>query len=308
MVLTHDLWRHQFGGDPAILNKTILLDGFPHVVIGVMPKSFHMPSVLATIGDASHPLGVEALVPLAFSKERLAEDMGDLNYFGLARLRAGVSIAAANADLNTLQHTIAANLPPDEKATLSAKLTPFQEKLVGSNRKPLMILLAAVVGLLLVGCVNVTNLLLSRAVGQKRQMAVAAALGAGRAEMVRMAIRETIVLAVMGGGLGVLLAAAIVPAMQRYLPPALDFRGPLHLDWAGVGCALLLAVPGNFSRRSSARVHGLAHGSAGSSAQRLAIDHRITGKPAGAAHPGRGGSSGEPGPGADDGLAYYQPV
>jgi predicted lysophospholipase L1 biosynthesis ABC-type transport system permease subunit len=144
--------------------------------------------------------------------------------------------------LNALQHTIAQNLPADEKAALSAKITPFQEKLVGNNRQPLMVLLAAVVGLLLVGCVNVTNLLLSRAVSQKRQMTVAAALGASRAELVRMAIRETAVLAVMGGGLGVLLAAGIVPAMQRYLPPALNFRGPLHLDWVGVGCALLLAV------------------------------------------------------------------
>ncbi len=233
-ILTYDLWREQFGGDPGILSKTILLNGFPYSVIGVMPQSFHMPSI--------QTFPIRLLVPLAFSKERLAEEMGDLNYFGLARLKAGTSIAVANAELNALQHTIAANLPADEKATLSAEITPFQEKLVGNNRKPMMILLGAVVGLMLVGCVNVTNLLLSRAVSQKRQMAVAAALGASRAELVRMAIRETAVLAVLGGGLGVLLAAAIVPAMQRYLPPALDFRGPLHLDWAGVGCALLLAV------------------------------------------------------------------
>ncbi len=244
MILTYDLWREQFGGDPGILGKTISLNGFPYSVIGVMPQSFRMPLVetLAALGSTNRPLAIAALVPLAFSKERLAEQMGDLNYFGLARLRAGISIAAATADLNALQHTIAANLPADEKATLSVAITPFQEELVGNDRKPLMILLAAVVGLLLVGCVNVTNLLLSRAVGQRRQMAVAAALGASRAQLVRMAIRETAVLAVVGGGLGVLLAAAIVPGMQRYRPPALDFRGPLHLDWAGVGCALFLSV------------------------------------------------------------------
>jgi ABC-type antimicrobial peptide transport system permease subunit len=238
------LWREQFGGDPGILSKTISLNGFPYSVIGVMPQSFHMPSIqtMATIGNTNRELPIGVLVPMAFSKERLAEEMGDLNYFGLARLKAGTSIAVANAELNALQHTIAANLPAYVKATLSAEITPFQEKLVGNNRKPLMILLGAVVGLLLVGCVNVTNLLLSRAVSQKRQMAVAAALGASRAELVRMAIRETAVLAVLGGGLGVLLAAGIVPGMQRYLPPALNFRGPLHLDWAGVGCALFLAV------------------------------------------------------------------
>jgi macrolide transport system ATP-binding/permease protein len=243
-ILTYDLWYQQFAGDPGILGKIISLNGFPYSIIGVMPQSFRMPSIqtMATIGSTHRELPIGVLVPLALSKERLAEEMGDLNYFGLARLKAGTSIAAANAELNALQHTIAANLPADVKATLSAEVTPFQETLVGNNRKPLMILLGAVVGLLLVGCVNVANLLLSRAISQKRQMAVAAALGASRAELVRMAIRETAVLAVLGGGLGVLLAAAIVPGMQRYLPPALDFRGPLHLDWAGVGCALLLAV------------------------------------------------------------------
>jgi predicted permease len=240
-ILMYDLWSKQFGADPGILGKTIRLNGSPYTVVGVMPPWFHMPSLQGseTIGEA-RPLGV--LAPLAFSKERLAEEMGDLNYFGLARLKPGISMTAATADLDALQHTISANLPADEKATLSVALTPFQDTLVGNNRKPLVILLAAAVGLLLVGCVNVTNLLLARAVGRKQQMAVAAALGAGRAEMVRMALREIAVLAAAGSGLGIALAASMVPAMQRYLPSALDFRGPLHLDWMGAGCALLLAV------------------------------------------------------------------
>lgn len=244
VILMFDLWREHFGGDPGILGKTIRLNGFPYTVIGVMPHSFHMPAVqtLATIGNEHRPLPIGILEPLAFSKDRLAEEMGDLDYFGLGRLRTGVSMAAATSDMDALQHTISSNLPADEKATLSIALTPFQEELVGKNREPLLILLVAVAGLLLVGCVNVTNLLLARAVGQRQQMAVAAALGARRAELVRMAVRETAVLAAGGGGLGILLAATIVPVMQRYLPPALDFRGSLHLDWTGAGCAMLLAV------------------------------------------------------------------
>jgi len=243
-VLMYDLWREQFGGDPNIVGQTIRLNGFSYAVIGVMPQSFHMPSVrtLATIGDSNRPLPIGILEPMTFTKERLAEPMGDFNYFGLARLKPEISVAAATADLDALQHTITANLPADEKGTLSIALTPFQEALVGNNRQPLLILLAAVAGLLLVGCVNVANLLLARAVGQKPQMAVAAALGASRAEMMRMALRETTLLAIVGGGLGVLLAASVVPVMRQYLPPALDFRGPLHLDWMGAGCALLLAV------------------------------------------------------------------
>ena len=243
-VLMNDLWREQFGGDAGIVGKTIRLSGFPYTVIGVMPPSFHMPAVqtLATVGNRRRPLSIGILEPLAFSKERLAEEMGDFNYFGLGRLKPGVSVAAATADLDALQHTIGARLPADVKATLSVKLTPFQQELVGNNRKPLIILLVAVAGLQLVGCVNVTNLLLARAVGHKQQIAVAAALGASRAELVRMALRETAVLAAAGGGLGIMLASAIVPAMRRFLPPALDFRGPLHLDWAGAGCALFLAL------------------------------------------------------------------
>jgi predicted permease len=242
-VLTYNLWREQFGADRGIVGRPVTLNGFPYTVVGVMPESFHMPPAetsLSTDSGGKETLG--ALIPKAFTKDQLEEDMGDLNYFGLARLKDGASVAAANAELNAEQHTIAASLPADEKSTLSAVLTPWQEELVGSSGKPLTILLAAVAGLLLVGCVNIANLLLARATGQRHQMAVAAALGASRAEMLRMAIRETVLLATVGCGLGILLAMAIVPAMQRYLPAALDFRGPLHLDWAGAGCALLLAA------------------------------------------------------------------
>ncbi len=242
-VLMDTLWRQQFQSDPAILGKTITLNGFPYTVVGVMPPSFHLPHIQNfSSQDSNHPQPVEALLPMAFSKDLLQEAMGEFNYFGLARLKPGVSLAQANAEINALQHTITGSLTGEEKATLSATLTPFQEELVGNNQKPLLILLAAVAGLLLVGCVNITNLLLARAVGKRQQMAVAAALGASRGEMLRLAMRETTVLAALGGALGILLAAIIMPAMHRYLPPALDFRGPLHLDWAGAGCALMLAV------------------------------------------------------------------
>src|ERR1700733_9566550 len=242
-VLMDTLWRNQFRSDPGILGKSVTLNGFPYTVIGVMAPSFHLPHI-PTLGgaDTNHEQAPEALLPMAFSSEMLQDDMGEFNYFGLARLKPGVSVAQANGEINALQHTIMASLPAKEKATLSASLTPFQQELVGNDRRPLLILLAAVAVLLLVGCVNITNLLLARAVGKRQQMAVAAALGASRREMVRLAIRETAVLAALGGALGLLAAMIAMPVMQRYLPPALDFRGPLHLDWAGAGCALVLAM------------------------------------------------------------------
>lgn len=258
-VLMNDLWRTQFGSDPRILGKTIRLNGFEYTVIGVMPASFRLPYAEDSFDantDATKP--TEVLAPMAFSKEQLSEDMGDFNYYGVARLRPGVTAAEANGEINALERRIQATLPADEKATLTATLTSLKSELVGDNRKPLLILLAAVAGLLLVGCVNITNLLLSRAVGRRQQMAVAAALGAGRGDLMRMAIRETAVLAIAGGGLGLLLAAALVPAMGRYLPAALNYLGTPHVDWIGAGCALLLvlgatlvagAAPGWMARR-----------------------------------------------------------
>ena len=243
VVLMDSLWRNQFQSDPGILGKTITLNGFPYTVVGVMPPSFHLPHIRnLSSEDLAHPKPIGALLPMAFNKDQLEEVMGDFNYFGLARLRPGLSVAQANAEINALQRTITGTLSGNEKATLSAALTPFQQSLVGDNQKPLLILLAAVAGLLLVGCVNITNLLLARAVGKRQSMAIAAALGASRAEMLRLSLRETAVMATLGGALGILLAAIIMPVMQHYLPPVLDFRGSLHLDWAGAGCAVLLAM------------------------------------------------------------------
>ena len=243
VLLMNSLWREQLQGDPGILGKTVTLNGFPYTVIGVMPKSFHLPVVQSLGGpDRSHAKPVEALIPLTFSNDQLQQAMGDFNYFGLARLKPGVSVEQANGEINALQHAISAGLSAEQRGTLSAVLTPFQQVLIGNNRMPLLILLAAVVGLFLVGCINITNLLLARAVGRRNQIAIASALGASRSEILRMAMRETTVIAAIGGVLGVSLAAVLVPVMQHYLPPELDFRGAVHLDWAGAACAALLAI------------------------------------------------------------------
>jgi predicted permease len=239
------LWKSQFHSDPNILGKTITLDGFPTTVIGVMPQSFHLPSTQTLAGaiSAANVHGyAEALVPLAFTKDQLQQVVGDFDYPGLARLKPGVSVAQAQAELDGLQHSISASLSAYQKMTLSAILIPFQQYLVGNNSKPLIILLVAVAGLLFVGCINIMNLLLARAVGRRQEMAVASALGASRSDLLRASMREAGVLAAIGGALGILLAAMIVPLLQRFLPEALNFRGALHIDWMGAAFAVLLAV------------------------------------------------------------------
>ena len=246
VVLMHELWKQQFHSDPNILGKTITLDGNVFTVIGVMPASFYLPSgqtfEYGGMSDAGDAPPAEAIVPLAFSKDQLQQDMGDFDYFGLGRLKPGVSPTQANAEINALQHGITAQLPADEKATLSAVLIPFQQFLIGNNSKPLGILLFAVAGLLFVGCINIMNLLLARAVGRRQEMAVASALGASRTDLLRASMREAGVLAAIGGALGILLAAVLVPVLQRFLPADLNFRGNLHVDWIGAAFAVLLAV------------------------------------------------------------------
>ncbi len=245
VILMYDLWRTQFHGDPNILGKTVTLNGYPCTVIGVMPRSFHLPSsqtLSGAIGFANIHGYAQALVPLAFTADQLKEVAGEFNYPGLARLKPGTSLAQAEAELNGLQHAISASLSADEKMTLSAILIPFQQYLVGNNSKPLIILLFAVAGLLFVGCINIMNLLLARAVGRRQEMAVASALGASRGDLLRASMREAGVLAAIGGALGILLAAVLVPVLQQFLPEDLNFRGNLHVDWTGAAFAVLLAV------------------------------------------------------------------
>lgn len=245
VVLMHGLWKSHFHGDPEILGKTVALNGYPYTVIGVMPADFHLPSLngvgdgIATISGQKQP---QALIPIGFHKEQLQQVAGSFNYLGLGRLKPGVSVAQAAAELNALQHSISANLPANFKMTLSAVLIPYQQFLVGSSRASLWILLVAVGGLLLVGCINIANLLLARAVGRWREMAIASAMGASRADLLRASMREACALAVVGGALGILLAALTVPVLQRFLPESLNFRGNLHLDWAGAGFAVFLVI------------------------------------------------------------------
>jgi macrolide transport system ATP-binding/permease protein len=111
IVLMDSLWRQQFQADPAILGKTVTLNGFPYTVIGVMPRSFHLPylETFASI-DSNRPQPVQALLPTAFSKDLLQEAMGEFNYFGLARLKPGGSVAQASSEINALQRTIMGGL------------------------------------------------------------------------------------------------------------------------------------------------------------------------------------------------------
>ncbi len=237
VLLTDGFWKRRYAGDPAIVGKTVPLDGMQYSVIGILPPEFTLPDARALSGSDKR---IEALVPFAWTPEQLQQIEGDHDYFGVARLRPGVSVVQASAELNALQRQISQQTP--DKANLTATLIPFQEYLVGSSRRVLLLLLAAVSGLLLIACINLTNLLLARWAGRGHESGVRIALGASRVQIMRHALMEPFVLAVFGGVLGILLARLGLPLLVRRVPWGLPGLAEVHVDTAVLCFALAISL------------------------------------------------------------------
>ena len=245
VILTEGLWRRRFAADHNIIGHAIPLDGRPYTVIGVLPASFVLPApgLMSTMhGTAGQ--AVEAFVPFGWSADQLAEIEGDHNYFGIARLKPGVSLAQATAEMNTLEQAIGRQTP--DHVALSATVTGLQPYLTASSRSALLMLFAAVGTVLLIGCVNITNLLLARAAGREHEAALRAALGATSAQLVRSAVTEPLILAAGGCLLGLASAALALPWLAHALPSTLPLAHPLRMDAPlvlfAIGASLLCAL------------------------------------------------------------------
>jgi predicted permease len=224
VILTEGLWRRRFAADPNIVGRAIPLDGLPYTVVGVLPAG----SELSNTRLAGSDLPLEAFVPLGWTADQLAEIEGDHNYFGIARLKPGVSIAQAAAEMNTLQQAIGRQTP--DRTSFSATVTGLQQYLTAGSRSALLMLFAAIGTVLLIGCVNITNLLLARAAAREHEAAVRSALGASAAQLVRSAIAEPLVLCAAGCALGLAAAGLALPYLAHALPAALPLLHPLRMD------------------------------------------------------------------------------
>jgi putative ABC transport system permease protein len=227
-VISHTLWQRRFASDPRVLERSIDLDGVRRRIIGVMPRGFDFPGQ------------VDVWTPLAPSYEW---PRADHRLDGVvARLAPGATLLQGRRELVDVARQLATEYPASN-AEWSVQVNPFVEWYVSPDMRARLLTLLATVGLLLaMACVNVASLLLARAGARERQMALRAALGAGRGRIIRQLLTESVVLSLLGGGVGLALAAAAVPIVRRTGTKVVPLLADMHLDWRVLGFAFVACV------------------------------------------------------------------
>jgi putative ABC transport system permease protein len=228
-ILGDALWRRRFGGDPAILGRTMLLDGEPYRIIGVMPADFYFPSRT-----------VQFWKPTRWGEGNYAER--DNTYLRvLAKLKPSATLESARAEMLL----VAAQLErtwPKENRELGAAVSTLRDEVSTGSRLLLQALLAAALCVLLIGCTNLANLLMARSVARRRELAVRAAIGAGRDRLIRQLLTESLVLSLAGGVAGVALAIGSLPLLVRLVPNSLPVAAMPAIDLRVLGFAVALTI------------------------------------------------------------------
>jgi putative ABC transport system permease protein len=219
-VLSHGLWQRRYGGDPTLVGKQISLNNESYTVVGVMPRSFYFPPFWREL------IKVDLWVAGLDLSEPARTDHCCL---AVARLKRGVGLAQAQAEMDTIAGRIQQQYPEDKGWGVG--LVDLGEQVVGDTRPALLVLLGAVAFVLLIACANVANLMLARAAARQKETAIRTALGAGRARLIRQFLTESLLLAILGGGLGLLLAAWGVEILVALSPKgALGLGGVAGLE------------------------------------------------------------------------------
>lgn len=236
-VVTYPLWQELFHGDRGAIGATIRIGDVSRQVVGVLPASFHFPS-----GSASRP-DPAIFIPMALEITGFPWNGNYGNWIVLGRLNPSITIEQASAQLNTIQAQIIADpaWPGDRRpGALGAWVQPMQEAIVGDSRTALWLLMAAVLGLMLIGCLNLANAQLGRALTRIRESALRAALGAAKWRLMWSVLAENLILAAFGGAAGILLAKASLSLFLRYTPVGLPRLSEIHLNFSVLLFSILL--------------------------------------------------------------------
>ena len=230
-VVTDGFAKRIFGASKAAVGRTIYLDRKPYAVTGVMPARFSFP----LRGRKYNSDPADVFIPASWTKDERQTFGENYGHDFVARLKPGVTAAQAGAEMQSLLSGIQALYPPVlrnlDSFQLSTRVAPFREVITGGVKQPLLVLLGAVVLVLLIGCADVANLMLSRTVARQREFALRAALGAGRWRLTRQTLAEGLVLSAAGGAVGFLLAYWALPLLVRFAPESLPRLREIGLDW-----------------------------------------------------------------------------
>jgi len=228
VLLGHRFWIAQLGGRSSAIGERLTIDGESYEIIGVLPASFELPYLQS----------VEMWIPLWPERQTWRHWRGFLPY---GRLAPGVSVAAANAEMQTIRAQLAKSYP-EENAPYGIAVESLHGRIVAPVRPALLVFMFAVGLVLLIACANVTNLLLARAFSQEKERAVRLALGAGRLQLLRLALSESLLLALAGGTLGILLAMWIVDLFRTLAPASFPRMDGVHVNPAVMAFTLLLSL------------------------------------------------------------------
>jgi putative ABC transport system permease protein len=229
VVLSDRFWRSEFAGNPAVIGRTVTLNAEAYTIVGVMPAN---ASVASWTGMAS-----DVWIPLALtSEQRAARD--NHNLWGVARLKRDVELAQAQAEMNAISARLASEFPKTDGFGWGAGVIPMQEDIVGNSRTMLLLLLGAVGLVLLIACANVGNLLFTRALTRRKEIAIRSALGAARGRVFRQLLTEALLLAAAGGAFGLLLAYGALTSASTLLAGQVPRAEEISID----GHVLLFAI------------------------------------------------------------------
>lgn len=240
LVLSHHLWQRSFGSNENLVGQTVALNGESYTVVGVMPPNFKLPPAFsATIASSQYAMPrADLWVPLTTDTVSMARDIRTL--FMIGRLKPGITPAAAQAEMNVIANRLRGEYPAD--ADMEVDVIPLNQQVTGDIRSALLVLFGAVGCVLLIACANVANLLLAKASGRQKEVAIRIALGASRLRIIRQVLTESLLLGLAGGLLGSVLAVLVLRQLIVFSPANVSLPESIGIDAPVLAFTLVLSL------------------------------------------------------------------